>query len=113
MNVVINKRASESADNWNYWFVGPYLAKKLLSLGYEVYGLFRRRADGNTPRRLVETGIVDRIKLVEGDLTDLTSLLFVLDKVQPHIYAIIIAIYRLIASSMTKPRITIIRAWRT
>jgi len=46
-------------------FVGSYLARKLLSLGHEVYGLYRRRADGNVPKRLVE-----------GNMTDLTSLLF-------------------------------------
>ena len=66
-------------------FVGPYLARKLLELGCEVYGLFRRRADGNMPKRLIETGIMDRVKLVEGDVTDLTSLLFALDRVQPDV----------------------------
>jgi len=66
-------------------FVGPYLARKLLDLDYEVYGLFRRRADGNVPKRLIETGIIDKIKLVEGDVTDLTSLLFALDKAQPDV----------------------------
>jgi len=66
-------------------FVGPYLARKLLDLGYEVYGLFRRRADGNMPKRLIETGIIDRVRLVEGDVTDLTSLLFALDRVQPDV----------------------------
>jgi len=64
-------------------FVGPYLARKLLEKNYEVYGLFRKRADGNSPKRLVEMGILDRIKLLEGDVTDLTSLLFALDKVRP------------------------------
>jgi len=66
-------------------FVGPYLARRLLDLNYEVYGLFRRRADGNAPKRLVEMGIQDRIGLVEGDVTDLTSLLFALDKAQPDL----------------------------
>jgi GDPmannose 4,6-dehydratase len=66
-------------------FAGPYLAKKLLDLGHEVYGLFRRRADGNMPKRLIETGIIDRVKLVEGDVTDFTSLLFALDRVQPDV----------------------------
>jgi GDP-4-dehydro-6-deoxy-D-mannose reductase len=66
-------------------FVGPYLARKLLDLGHEVYGLFRRRADGGMPSRLVETGIVGRIRLVEGDVTDLTSLLFALDRAQPDV----------------------------
>lgn len=66
-------------------FVGSYLARKLLDLGYEVYGLFRRRADSSIPKNLIEAGIIDRIKLVEGDITDLTSLLFALDKVQPEV----------------------------
>jgi len=66
-------------------FVAPYLAKKLLSLGHEVYGLYRRRADGNVPKRLVEMGILDQVKLVEGDMTDLISLLFALDRVQPDV----------------------------
>jgi len=66
-------------------FVGPYLARKLLDLGHEVYGLFRRRADGNMPKRLIEIGIVDRVRLVEGDITDLTSLLFALDRAQPDV----------------------------
>jgi len=66
-------------------FVGPYLARRLLDLGHEVYGLFRRRADGGMPRRLVEADIVSRVRLVEGDVTDLTSLLFALDRVQPDV----------------------------
>jgi len=66
-------------------FVGPYLAKKLLSLDHEVYGLYRRRADDNMPKRLVEMGILGQVKLVEGDMTDLTSLLFALDRAQPDV----------------------------
>jgi len=66
-------------------FVGSYLAKKLLNLNYEVYGLYRRRADGIAPKRLIEAGILNEVKLLEGDVTDLTSLLFVLDKAQPDI----------------------------
>ena len=64
-------------------FVGPYLAKKLLEYGYDVYGLARRRAEGRNYRRLVETGVLDQVKLVEGDLTDFTSILFALDKAEP------------------------------
>jgi GDPmannose 4,6-dehydratase len=66
-------------------FVGPYLAKKLLEYGYEVYGLVRRRAEGYRYKRLVEEGIFDQVKLIEGDVTDLTSLLFALDKSEPNI----------------------------
>jgi GDPmannose 4,6-dehydratase len=66
-------------------FVGPYLARSLLNLDCEVYGLFRRRSDGNMPRRLIETGVINRVKLIEGDMTDITSLLFALDKAQPDV----------------------------
>ncbi len=66
-------------------FVGPHLAKKLLNLGYEVYGLFRRKADGGKPKRLVETNLIGDVKLLEGDVTDLTSMIFALDKSQPDI----------------------------
>ena len=66
-------------------FVGPYLARRLLDKDCEVYGLFRRRAYGGMPKRLIETGIVGRVRLVEGDVTDLTSLLFALDRVQPDV----------------------------
>jgi GDPmannose 4,6-dehydratase len=66
-------------------FVGSYLAKRLLDFGFEVYGLFRRRTDGNMPKRLIEIGIVDKVKLIEGDIADLTSLLFALDRVQPDV----------------------------
>ena len=66
-------------------FVGPYLARKLLSLGHEVYGLIRRRATGNKPTRLIETRLINDVKLIEGDVTDLTSLMFALDKSEPDI----------------------------
>lgn len=66
-------------------FVGPHLAKKLLDNGYRVCGLSRRRADGNKPRRIDEAGILDQIRLIEGDVTDLTSILFALDRTQPDI----------------------------
>jgi len=35
-------------------FVGSYLAKKLLSLGHEAFGVYRRRADGSMLKSLVE-----------------------------------------------------------
>jgi GDPmannose 4,6-dehydratase len=50
---------------------GSYLAELLLGKGYEVYGLARRLSTPNTER--IE-GILDRITLIEGDLTDQSSL---------------------------------------
>lgn len=64
-------------------FVGPYLARRLLELGWDVYGMVRHRADGGKPGRLVR--IVDNIKLLDGDVTDLTSLFSILDKSQPDV----------------------------
>jgi len=66
-------------------FVGPILAKRLLDLGYEVYGLHRKRANARVPERLVELGIDDKVVLVEGDLTDMGSLLQALRTVEPEI----------------------------
>jgi len=50
---------------------GSYLAEFLLGKGYEVYGLVRRLS---TPNQSRIEGIVDRIGLLEGDLTDQSSL---------------------------------------
>ena len=66
-------------------FVGSYLAKELLDRGVEVYGLVRRRADGSKPKNLVERGIIDKVKLIEGDLTDITSLANALDESEPDV----------------------------
>lgn len=51
---------------------GSYLAQHLLDLGYEVHGLMPRRS---TPSvwRLEYLGILDRVKLVEGDLSDMAA----------------------------------------
>ena len=48
---------------------GSYLAKHLLDLGYEVYGLMPRRSTPTT-WRLEYLGVLDRVKLIEGDLAD-------------------------------------------
>lgn len=64
-------------------FVGPYLARRLRQLDWDVYGMVRIRADGKKPERLVS--IVDNIKLLDGDVTDLTSLISILDKTQPDV----------------------------
>jgi len=74
-------------------FVGPYLARYLVELGVNVFGLIRRRADGSTPKNLIERGIVNDITLIEGDLTDISSLAFALDRAEPD------AIFHLAAQS--------------
>jgi GDPmannose 4,6-dehydratase len=59
---------------------GSYLAELLLRKGYKVYGLIRRSSVKKFDR--IET-IIDDIELVEGDLTDQSSLDSVLHTVQP------------------------------
>jgi len=53
---------------------GSYLAKLLLDNGYEVSGLFARRT-ADTMWRLRFLGIDRQVKLIEGDLIDLSSLI--------------------------------------
>ena len=52
---------------------GAYLAKFLLGKGYEVHGL-RARRGSDTLWRLRELGVENDVRLVDGDLTDLASL---------------------------------------
>ena len=61
---------------------GAYLAKLLLDKGYEVYGLLARRAT-KTDWRLKYLGVDEKVELVEGDLTDVTSIIRALNMVQP------------------------------
>lgn len=62
---------------------GAYLAQLLLSKGYdEVYGLLARRAT-TTTWRLAYLGILDRVTLLEGDLTDVTSIIRAVETAQP------------------------------
>jgi GDPmannose 4,6-dehydratase len=59
---------------------GSYLAELLLSEGYEVFGLYRRKSRldyGNISH------IIEKIKLIEGDLTDPVSLTEAVKKSRP------------------------------
>ncbi|MBZ0096877.1 MAG: GDP-mannose 4,6-dehydratase [Sulfuricella sp.] len=60
---------------------GAYLAKLLLEKGYAVYGLIARRAT-DTLWRLREMGIEQQVELINGDLTDLSSLIRAMEKSQ-------------------------------
>jgi len=66
-------------------FVGPYIAKELVKRGANVYGLMRKRADGTIPKNIMDFGIADTVHLLEGDLTDISSLAFALDESQPDV----------------------------
>lgn len=53
---------------------GAYLAKLLLDKGYEVFGLHARRST-DTLWRLRYLGIADAVRLIDGDVCDLGSLI--------------------------------------
>ncbi|HKX73390.1 MAG TPA: GDP-mannose 4,6-dehydratase [Candidatus Saccharimonadales bacterium] len=59
---------------------GMYLAELLLSKNYKVYGLLR--GQHNPKRGIVEAELPD-VELLEGDLTDIVSLIRVLKIAQP------------------------------
>jgi len=52
---------------------GAYLAALLLNKGYRVHGLLARRSS-DSMWRLRALGIVDDVAIIEGDLTDVTSI---------------------------------------
>ena len=53
---------------------GAYLSQLLLSKGYEVHGILARRST-DTLWRLRELGIENEVRLLDGDLTDLSSMI--------------------------------------
>lgn len=61
---------------------GSYLAEFLLEKGYEVHGILKRNSVAeNQTARLEEC--YDKLHLYYGDLTDLSSLIHIFQKVQP------------------------------
>jgi GDPmannose 4,6-dehydratase len=64
-------------------FVGAYLTRRLVHDGHLVIGLYRHRSDGFKPVLLKKFDLLDDIKLVEGDVIDLTSLLNAVHEHQP------------------------------
>ena len=58
---------------------GAYLAQLLLGKGYRVVGLMRRSASSDViGERLRWLGILDDVELVDGNLTDISSLIRIL-----------------------------------
>lgn len=63
---------------------GAYLSQLLLDKGYDVYGMARRTSTGGfQDGRLRWLGIVDRVKIVDGDLTDLSSMIRLVKEIEP------------------------------
>jgi GDPmannose 4,6-dehydratase len=76
---------------------GAYLAQFLLSKGYEVFGLLRRSASSNLMgERLRWLGVEDRVRMLDGDIADLSSLLRVIEEAEPN------EVYNLAAQSFVK-----------
>lgn len=71
---------------------GSYLAELLLEKGYEVWGIVKRNSVSETQSVRIDH-IFDRLNLEYADLTDMASLVRVLQKVQPN------EIYNLAAQS--------------
>jgi GDPmannose 4,6-dehydratase len=59
---------------------GLYLSELLLQKGYEVYGLIRGQ---NNPKAALVAKTVPEVKVIAGDLTDLSSLLRALQTSEP------------------------------
>jgi len=59
---------------------GPYLAELLLGKGYDVYGLIRGQ---NNPKQHMVEALVPGVRLLTGDLTDLSSLIRAFGTAQP------------------------------
>lgn len=83
---------------------GAYLAHLLLSKDYKVFGLVRRCASP-TNWRLNELGIADKITFLDGDLTDLSSLIRAVKTAEPdEIYNL--AAQSFVGTSWNQPIIT-------
>ena len=66
-------------------FAGSHLAKYLLNEGSNVFGLVRRKADGSLPQNLKYLGIDKEVKLLEGDICDISGIAFALDQAKPDV----------------------------
>ena len=76
---------------------GAYLSHLLLEKGYEVYGLLRRSASADViDGRLRWLGINGHIRMLDGDILDLSSVLRILREVKPD------EVYNLGAQSFVK-----------
>lgn len=83
-------------------FVGSYLAEELIKNGADVYGLIQRGIQGIYSQNLASHGIEDNLKIVEGDLIDITSLAGALDLSEPE-YVFHLAAQSFIPASFKDP----------
>jgi GDPmannose 4,6-dehydratase len=62
---------------------GSYLAEFLLEKGYEVFGTLKRNSVAENQTARLDK-VYDKIKLFYADLTDLSSLISVIQKIVAH-----------------------------
>ena len=85
---------------------GAYLAALLLEKGYRVVGLARRSASADrVNERLRWLGVLEQVQLVDGDLLDLSSLIRIIQDVQPD-EAYNLAAQSFVAASWQQPLLT-------
>jgi GDPmannose 4,6-dehydratase len=81
---------------------GSYLAELLLKKGYEVHGLVRRTSSINTSRL---EGLMEKVDLLQGDLTDESSLVAAIRQSEPdEVYNL--AAQSFVGSSWNQPLFT-------
>ena len=85
---------------------GAYLAQFLLAKGYRVLGLLRRSASSDVMgERLSRLGVFEQVELIDGNLTDLSALIRILQTYQPNeIYNL--AAQSFVAASWQQPLLT-------
>jgi GDPmannose 4,6-dehydratase len=85
---------------------GAYLSQFLLGKGYEVFGVIRRSSHrGVEDHRLRWLRIADKVTLLDGDLGDLSSIVRIMQQVQPdEIYNL--AAQSFVTSSWQQPILT-------
>lgn len=76
---------------------GAYLSRFLLGKNYEVYGIVRRSSSSDVmDTKLRWLGIQDNVCFLDGNITDLSSIVRIIRQIKPH------EIYNLAAQSFVK-----------
>lgn len=83
-------------------FVGSRMAKLLLDQNNNVFGLYRRRADGIVPVNLKYQDVIGDVTLLESDLLDISSIAAALDRSKPD-YIFHLAAQSFIPRSFSAP----------
>lgn len=83
---------------------GAYLSQLLLNKGYKVHGVLARRST-DTLWRLRHLGVVNEVNLFDGDITDLSSMIRIVEQSAPsEIYNL--AAQSFVGSSWSQPILT-------